>query len=36
VGIASLESCIASDRAAGTPEVEPTAGIVDPSIGVLP
>ena len=36
VSIASLESCIASDRAAGTPRVEPTADIVDPTIGVLP
>jgi uncharacterized protein YqhQ len=36
VSIASLESCIASDRAAGSVEVEPTADIVDPSIGVLP
>jgi uncharacterized protein YqhQ len=36
VSIASLESCIASDRAAGTPQVEPTADVVDPTIGVLP
>jgi uncharacterized protein YqhQ len=36
VSIASLESCIASDRAAGTPAVEPTADVVDPSTGVLP
>jgi uncharacterized protein YqhQ len=36
VSIASLESCIESDRAAGTPPVEPTADVVDPSIGVLP
>jgi uncharacterized protein YqhQ len=36
VSIASLESCIASDEVAGTPPVEPTADVVDPSIGVLP
>jgi uncharacterized protein YqhQ len=36
VSIASLESCLASDRAAGTPQVEPTADVVDPSVGVLP
>jgi hypothetical protein len=36
VSIASLESCLASDRAAGTPEVEPTAEVVDPTTGILP
>jgi hypothetical protein len=36
VSIASLESCLASDRAAGTPNVEPTAEVVDPTTGVLP
>ena len=36
VSIASLESCLASDRAAGTPDVEPTAEVVDPTTGVLP
>ncbi len=36
VSIASLESCIASDRAAGTPDVEPTAEVVDPTAEVLP
>jgi uncharacterized protein YqhQ len=36
VSIASLESCLASDRAAGTPAVEPTAAVVDPNTGVLP
>jgi uncharacterized protein YqhQ len=36
VSIASLESCLASDRAAGTPAVEPTAAVVDPGTGVLP
>jgi uncharacterized protein YqhQ len=36
VSIASLESCLASDRSAGTPRVEPTADIVDPTAGVLP
>jgi uncharacterized protein YqhQ len=36
VSIASLESCLASDRQAGTPEVEPTAEVVDPTTGVLP
>jgi uncharacterized protein YqhQ len=36
VSIASLESCLASDRAAGTPAVEPTADVVDPTAGVLP
>ncbi|HEX6656068.1 MAG TPA: DUF1385 domain-containing protein [Candidatus Limnocylindria bacterium] len=36
VSIASLESCLAADRAAGTPDVEATADIVDPTAGVLP
>jgi uncharacterized protein YqhQ len=36
VSIASLESCLASDRAAGTPQVAPTADVVDPTAGVLP
>jgi uncharacterized protein YqhQ len=36
VSIASLESCLASDRAAGTPPVEPTAEVVDPTTGILP
>jgi uncharacterized protein YqhQ len=36
VSIASLESCLESDRSAGTPAVEPTADVVDPSTGVLP
>jgi uncharacterized protein YqhQ len=36
VSIASLESCLASDRSAGTPRVEPTADVVDPTAGVLP
>ena len=36
VSIASLESCLASDRAAGTPNVQPTADVVDPTAGVLP
>jgi uncharacterized protein YqhQ len=36
VSIASLESCLAADRAAGTPVVEPTAAVVDPNTGVLP
>ena len=36
VSIASLESCLASDRAAGTPVVVPTAAVVDPGTGVLP
>jgi uncharacterized protein YqhQ len=36
VSIASLESCLEADRRAGTPEVEPTADVVDPSTGVLP
>jgi len=36
VSIASLESCLTSDRtAAGTPS-EPTADVVDPTIGILP
>ncbi|HEX6127693.1 MAG TPA: DUF1385 domain-containing protein [Candidatus Limnocylindria bacterium] len=36
VSIASLESCLASDRAAGTPDVEPTAEVVDATTGILP
>ena len=36
VSIASLESCLAADRAAGTPRVEPTAEVVDPTTGILP
>jgi hypothetical protein len=36
VSIASLESGLASDRAAGTPRVAPTADVVDPTAGVLP
>jgi uncharacterized protein YqhQ len=36
VSIASLESCLASDRAAGTPRVAPTADVEDPTAGVLP
>jgi uncharacterized protein YqhQ len=36
VSIASLESCLEADRLAGTPQVEPTADVVDPSTGVLP
>jgi uncharacterized protein YqhQ len=36
VSIASLESCLASDRAAGTPDAQPTAEVVDPTTGVLP
>ena len=36
VSIASLESCLEADRRAGTPEVEPTADVVDPSTGILP
>ena len=36
VSIASLESCLEADRTAGTPKVEPTADVVDPSAGVLP
>jgi hypothetical protein len=30
VSIASLESCLASDRAAGNPQTPPTAAVVDP------
>ena len=36
VSIASLESCLAADRAAGTPDVAATADVVDPTAGVLP
>jgi uncharacterized protein YqhQ len=36
VSIASLQSCLAADRAAGTPDVAPTADVVDPTAGVLP
>ncbi len=36
VSIASLESCLASDRAAGSPATEPTAEVVDPTTGILP
>jgi uncharacterized protein YqhQ len=36
VSIASLESCLAADRAAGTQSVEPTAEVVDPTTGILP
>jgi uncharacterized protein YqhQ len=36
VSIASLESCLAADRAAGNPPVEPTADVVDPTVGVTP
>ncbi|HEX6473958.1 MAG TPA: DUF1385 domain-containing protein [Candidatus Limnocylindria bacterium] len=36
VSIASLESCLAADRAAGTPAVEPTAEVVDATTGILP
>ena len=36
VSIASLESCLDADRAAGSPRVEATADVVDPSTGVLP
>jgi uncharacterized protein YqhQ len=36
VSIASLESCLAADRAAGNPPVEPTADVVDPTPGITP
>ncbi|HEX6139260.1 MAG TPA: DUF1385 domain-containing protein [Candidatus Limnocylindria bacterium] len=36
VSIASLESCLEADRAAGQPRVEPTAEVVDPPTGVMP
>jgi uncharacterized protein YqhQ len=38
VSIASLESCLASDREAGSQAVaaEPTAEVVDPTTGILP
>lgn len=36
VSIASLESCLAADRVAANPAVEPTAAVVDPTAGVLP
>jgi uncharacterized protein YqhQ len=38
VSIASLESCLASDREAGSRAVaaEPTAEVVDPTTGILP
>jgi len=36
VSIASLSSCLDADRAAGTPDVEATADVVDPTAGVLP
>jgi uncharacterized protein YqhQ len=36
VSIASLESCLAADKLAGTSSTEPTADVVDPTAGVLP
>ena len=37
VSIASLESCLASDRSArGEEKAPPTAGVVDPTIGITP
>ena len=36
VSIASLESVLAADAAAGNPPVEPTADVIDPTAGILP
>jgi uncharacterized protein YqhQ len=36
VSIASLEACLAADRAARTPEAPPTADVVDPTTGITP
>jgi hypothetical protein len=36
VSIASLQHCLADDRAHDDPDAEPVAAVVDPTAGIVP